>query len=77
MSPPKNRDAAVTSGGDGHESDDDAPRVKADEGERKPDVPVVSLADARRRRGEALLAAEDVPDQVAEARCWGDRGRAS
>jgi hypothetical protein len=39
--------------------------------------PVASLADARRRRAEALLRDEEIPDQEAERRVWGDRERAS
>jgi hypothetical protein len=37
--------------------------------------PVVSLDDARRRRGEALLRHEQIPDQEQERRAWNDRPR--
>lgn len=55
-------------------------RVRKAEAMRKPDAlapsaPVVSIGDARRRRAEALLKAEDVPDQMAESRAWNDRPR--
>lgn len=36
---------------------------------------VVKLSDARRRRAAALLRDEDIPDQEAEARLWGDAPR--
>lgn len=37
-------------------------------------APVTRFADARARRAAALLEREGLPDQAAEARCWGDRG---